>query len=74
MILCDVCEETADRSYVIAMWDKRSRIEIAGCKECKEDLWIKIKQLEGRDKMSVDKRLELLGLGGKEFTVKKLGK
>ena len=74
MILCDLCEETADRSYVIAMWDKRSRVEIAGCKDCKEDLWIKIKQLEGRDKMSVDKRLELLGLGGKEFTVKKLWK
>ncbi|AZV43568.1 hypothetical protein BAOM_2959 [Peribacillus asahii] len=73
-MFCGLCEETGDRSHVITLTDKVSRVEIKGCKNCIDDVWIKIRQIEGRDKMSNEKVLELLGLSIDDFEVEQLRK
>lgn len=74
MILCDLCKDTADRSYIISLKDRAGKIEIAGCKDCITDLTSKVKSYEDRSKYSVEKMLGLLGLGDREFEVVKLRK
>lgn len=69
MELCDLCEESGDRKYIIIMNDKNGRIEIQGCKPCTDDLWIRIKQLDGREKMTNEKKCDLLGLDITKFKI-----
>ena len=69
MNLCDICKEKDDRSYIILLTDKKSKVEMAICYECDKEWWSKIKRQPGKDKMTNEKRLMDLGLDGKGFKV-----
>ena len=74
MNLCDVCKQSAERSYIISLKDKHSKIEIAGCKTCIETLTNKIRSYEDRSKYTIEKMLGLVGLDEMDFKFTKLGK
>ena len=69
MNLCDICKEKDDRSYIILLTDKKSKVEMAICYECDKEWWPKIKRQPGKDKMTNEKRLMDLGLDDKGFKV-----
>ena len=74
MNLCKVCNQSAERSYIISLKDKHNKIEIAGCKSCIEALTDKIRSYEDRSKYTIEKMLGLVGLDEKDFEFTKLGK
>lgn len=74
MNLCDVCKQSAERSYIISLKDKHNKIEIAGCKSCIDTLTVMIRSYEDRSKYTIEKMLGLVGLDEKDFEFTKLGK
>lgn len=74
MNLCDVCKQSAERSYIISLKDKHNKIEIAGCKPCIDTLTGKIRSYGDRSKYTIEKMLGLVGLDEKDFEFTKLGK
>lgn len=74
MNLCDVCKQSAERSYIISLKDKHNKIEIAGCGTCISELTKKVRSYEDRSKYTIEKMLSLVGLDERNFEFTKLGK
>ncbi len=73
-MLCEICKESGDKSHVIVLTDKKCKAEIKGCKTCIDKLWVNIRSVDGRDKMTNEKVLSLVGLNIDDFEVRELRK
>lgn len=61
--MCDICQESPDRSYVLMLTDKNGKFEIAGCGKCIDKAFDSMQVLENKEKLSNVKQLQLVGLG-----------
>lgn len=61
--MCDICQQSPDRSYVLMLTDKHGKLEVAGCGKCISKASASMKELENKEKLSNVKQLQLVGLG-----------
>lgn len=61
--MCDICQQSPDRSYVLMLTDKNGKLEVAGCGKCINKASASMKELENKEKLSNVKQLQLVGLG-----------